>query len=521
MRKRKNRKLIPIFWILAIMGISLIFSTTFAMVYATNSNVIANVKINNMEVSGLSQAQIGEKLEKIINEISEEEIILKHGEIQKTYTLKQMELETNIAETTYNACKLGRSGNIFANNFKIIDILINGENLKIDIKFNEEILKSIFNNLGEEWEGTFIDNSYYIDGDKLVIVKGKEGIIIDENALRQEIVNLVNKKIEGEKVNEIEIPTITNKPSEIDLNKIQKEIYKEPKNASYDKTAGKLSIHSDGIDFGVSIEEAKEIIAEDKEECNIPLKITKPEITTDMLGEDAFPNTLGSFSTRYDASNKNRGTNIELAAEAINGTVLLPGEKFSFNSIVGPTTAAKGYKLAGAYAAGELVENYGGGICQVSSTIYNAVLCANLEIIERYNHSSVVSYVDPGLDATISYGSRDLKFKNPRKYAVRINAKASNGILDVEIKGIYEEEEYEIELSSETTEIILCNTKYVYDSSLAEGQEIVKTGGANGAKSISYKTVKKNGRIVLKTELTRDSYNPMTKVILTGSKSQK
>ena len=174
--------------------------------------------------------------------------------------------------------------------------------------------------------------------------------------------------------------------------------------------------------------------------------------------------------------------------------------------------------LAGAYSAGELVQNYGGGVCQVSSTVYNAVLYANLEIVERYNHSSIVGYVDPGRDATISYGSRDFKFKNSRKYAIRINAKASNGILDVEIKGIFEKEEYEIELMSERKEVIPCPVKYVYDSTLAEGQEIVQTGGANGVKSIAYKIVKKNGRILSKDVLSEDNYNPMTKVIKTGSK---
>lgn len=448
----------------------------------------------------------------------EEKINLKHGKIQKTYTLKQMEMETNLTDVIYKAAGIGRNKSIFVNNYKILKVLINGENFKIDIQFNDEILKSIFSSLGEEWEETFVDNTYYIDEDKLIIVRGKEGLVIDEVKLKEEIISLVNRKIEGENINEIEIPTITKVPSEINLEQIQKEIYKEPKDASYDKEKEKLVIHSDGVDFGISMEEAKNIFTEEKEEYVIPLKITKPEITTDMLGEEAFPDKLSNYSTRYDASNKNRGTNIELAAEAIDGTVLLPGEKFSFNSIVGPTTAAKGYKLAGAYAAGELVENYGGGICQVSSTIYDAALCANLEIVERYNHSSLVSYLDPGLDATISYGSRDLKFRNSRKYAVKINARATNGILEVEIKGIFEEEEYEIELSSETTDVILCNTKYIYDPNLLENQEIVKTYGANGAKSIAYKTVKKNGRVISKTELSRDSYNPMTKVIRTGSK---
>lgn len=486
------------------------------MIYVANPNIIANVRINNIKVSGLNQIEAEEKFEDIINGIYEEEIILKHRNIQKNFTLKQMEFQTNIQDVVYEACTIGRNKNIIANNYKILEVLINGKNLKLDIKFNDEILKSIFSNLGDEWEENFVDNSYYIDGDKLVIVSGKAGIIIDEEALRQEIINLVNRNIEGENIKEIEIPVITKEPNQIDLEKIQREIYKEPKNASFD---GKLSIHSDGIDFAVTMEEAKKIIEEKKEEYIIPLKITKPEITTDMLGEEAFPDKLGGFSTRYDASNKNRGTNIELAAEAINGTVLQPGERFSFNGIVGPTTASKGYMLAGAYSAGELVQNYGGGICQVSSTIYNAVLRANLEIVERYNHSSVVSYVDPGLDATISYGSRDLKFRNPRKYAVKINARATNGILEVEVYGIFEEKEYDIELTSETTDIIICNTKYIYDSSLAEGQEVIQTGGANGAKSISYKIIKQNGRVISKTELTRDSYNPMTKVVRTGSKN--
>ena len=269
------------------------------------------------------------------------------------------------------------------------------------------------------------------------------------------------------------------------------------------------------------MEEAKQIILEAKEEYIIPLKIIEPAITTSMLGEEAFPDKLATFSTRYDASNQNRQINIDLAAKAIDGKILMPGEKFSFNNIVGPTTASKGYKLAGAYSAGELVESYGGGICQVSSTIYNAALYANLKIDERYNHSMIVSYLDPSLDATISYGSRDLKFSNPRKYAVRIGAKANNGILEIEIKGIYEENEVEIELVSETTDITPPSTKYVYDSSLEEGQEVVQTNGANGVKSKAYRIVKKNGRVISKDILSEDSYNPMAKVIKTGSKNKK
>ncbi len=449
----------------------------------------------------------------------EDQIVLKHGQYEKVITLKQMELSVDIQDRVYEACTIGRNKNIILNNYKILEVMLFGENIKLNYTFNEEIVESIYSNLDDEWEDKFIDNSYYIEDDKLIIVKGKTGVVIDEEALRESINNLITSKIEGNEINELEIPTITKTPEEIDLEQIRNEIYKEAQNASYDEETETLTTHVNGIDFAITIEEAEEILKEEKEEYEIQLKITEPEITTEDLGEDAFPEVLASFSTRYDASNTNRSTNIELATEAINGKVLLPGETFSFNGTVGPRTKAKGYLLAGAYSAGELVESYGGGICQVSSTMYDAVLYANLEIVERYNHSSVVSYVNAGLDATVSYGSKDFKFKNSREYAIKINAEAKNGILTIEILGIPEDEEYEIELTSEVTEVIVCDTKYIYDSSLSEGEEVVETQGANGAKSIAYKITKKNGMIISKEVLSEDSYNPMTRVIRTGSKS--
>ena len=468
MRKRKNRKMIPIIRIIVVISCLGIASTIFALFYAVNSNIIGNVKIENIKVSGLSRTEVEKKFESILDSILEDETILKYGEYEQTFTLKRMELQTDVNDKVYEACTLGRNNNIIANNYKIISTLINGENLELNVKFNEEILDSIFNNLDAEWEEAFTDNSYYVNDNKLVIVRGKTGVVIDKEALREKLIELVHSKIEGQKINEIEIPIITKEPGEIDIEKIKNEVYKEPKNASYDKSKSKLTVHSNGIELAVSIDEAKEVLKNRQEEYELPLKITKPEITTDMLGEDAFPDVLGSFSTRYDASNKNRATNIELAAEAINGKILMPGEVFSFNGIVGNTTPAKGYKLAGAYSAGELVENYGGGVCQVSSTIYNVALYANLGIVERYNHSAVVSYVDPGRDATISYGSRDFKFKNNREYAIKLNARGTNGILEIEIRGIFEKEEYEIEIIGQKTETIPCNVKYKYDSNLLE-----------------------------------------------------
>lgn len=497
------------------------FSTVFALINATNSKIIKGVKINNIDVSGLERNEAEKKLEEIVNGIMDTPIILKHKQYEKTITLKQLELNVDVREKVYQACTIGRKENIVLNNYKILNTLIFGENLDFEFTFNSEIEKSIYNNLDDEWEDKFIDNGYYIEEDSLIIVKGKEGVLIDEKVLKDKINYFIRQRIEGKEINEIDIPVINKKPEEIDVEKIRNEIYKEATDASYDEATSTLHTHINGVDFKISIEEAKQVLEEDKEEYTIPLEITVPNITTEKLGEEAFPEKLASFSTRYDASNINRANNIELACKAIDGTILLPGDRFSFNGVVGPRTKAKGYMLAGAYSAGELIESYGGGVCQVSSTVYNTALYANLEIIERYNHSAVVSYVDAGRDATVSYGSRDFKFKNSRTYAIKLKASAKNGILTVEIWGIPEKEEYVIELSSEITDVMVYNVKYIYDKKLDKDEEVIQAIGANGAKSIAYKTIKRNGVIISKTVLSEDSYNPITRVIRTGNKNKK
>ncbi len=513
--KKSKLLFIPIILFFCIM----FFSTIFALVYATNSNILKNIKINNIEVSGLTKSEAENLLKEKIDSIMNDEITLKHGEYEKTVTLKQMELVTDMSDKVFKACTIGRDKNIIANNYKIIELLFgSGENLELEFEFNNEIVKSIYSNLDDEWTDNFIDNSYYIDDDKLVIVRGKAGVVIDEEALQAKVNEVIREKIEGKEVNIIDIPTISKEPEEINIEKIRNEIYKEPQNASYDKETSSLHTHVNGVDLKTSIEEAKEILKEEKEEYEIPLEITKPSITTEMLGEEAFPDKLSTFSTRFDAGNTNRAKNLELSVSEIDGTVLLPGETFSFNGVVGPRTKAKGYLLAGAYSAGELVESYGGGVCQVSSTLYNAVLYANLEIVERYNHSSIVSYVDPGRDATVSYGVKDFKFKNSRDYAVKIKAQAKSGMITMEFWGIKENNEVEIEITSEVTEKMPRSIKYEYDKKLKANEEVVETEGADGVKSIAYKTIRKNGEVLSKTVLSEDSYNPMKKVIRTGTK---
>ena len=213
----------------------------------------------------------------------------------------------------------------------------------------------------------------------------------------------------------------------------------------------------------------------------------------------------------------NRTTNLKLASQKINGTVLLPGEEFSYNKVVGERTIAAGYKEASVYSNGQVVNGLGGGICQISSTLYNAVIMANLEVTDRRNHQFVAPYVPVGQDATVVYGSQDFKFVNTRKYPIRIEATVSNGIATISIWGIKENPEYDVSFETKTIATTRYTTQYIDDPNLPVGQQVVVQGGSNGRKVETYKVVKLNGQIVSKTLLSKDTYNPMKKIVRVGT----
>ena len=248
------------------------------------------------------------------------------------------------------------------------------------------------------------------------------------------------------------------------------------------------------------------------------MKYTNPKVKIKNLKIDVFPNQLSTFSTRFDESNKDRSTNLNIAASKIDGTILSPGEEFSYNKIVGERSIKAGYKEAKIYQGGQIIDGLGGGICQISSTLYNAVVCAGLEVTERYNHQFITSYVQPGRDATVAYGSKDFKFVNNRTYPIRIDVYISNGIAKVDIYGIKEKDEKVIDIDVETVSTIPYETKYQTDTSLPNGTEKLKQKGANGVIVKAYKIIKQNGITVSKELLSKDTYNPLEKIILKSSK---
>ena len=513
--KKKKRKWIPIAILIGIIFIiGILISTIFAFANINKNTIVSGVKIEGIDVSGLSAEEAKGKLETIYTEKLETEIPVQYNEYETTINANLFETKYNIEDAVKKAVEIGKEGNIFENNYKILFALIGKQDIKVEMQLNEEAAKKIIEDLGTNLPGVVIESSYYIEDNKLIITKGQAGVKIDTDKLLEEL----KEKLKGtEKITDyITIPVTEEQPTAIDIDKIHEEIYKEVKDAYYTQNPFEIHPEEEGIDFDV--EAAKKALEEDKEEYEIDLKITKPKVTTSQIGTEAFPDQLATFRTNYDGGDKDRTTNLQLACNKINGKVVMPNETFSYNKTLGARTAAAGYKNAKVYEAGQVVDGIGGGICQISTTLYNAVLRANLEIVERRNHQFVTSYVEAGMDATVVYGMTDFKFKNTRKYPVKIIASAKNGVATVSLYGIKESEEYTFSFRTVTVSTIPTSTKYIDDATLPAGTEKVKQKGANGKKTETYMTKMLNGKIVETKILSRDTYDAMQRIVLRGTK---
>ena len=472
--------------ILGIIGIILLIIVAicfsiFTIFNNTNENIVSGISIKGIDVSGLSKIQAKEKLESYIQENLPENILLKHNDFETSIPISSIEVNFDIDGAIDQALQIGKSGNIIQNSFEALKVMLYPIDIEPNFSLNEQLLIDALNDISTKLPDTVIESSYYIENNNLILTSGKAGNVVNINQMESYIKNgIMNLTLKNRT---LDIATSIKQPSKINIEKVYEEVHKEAKDAYYTQNPFSVYPSENGIDFAISLEEATQMLEEEKEEYTIPLKILYPKVTTNMIGTEAFPDLLSSFSTNYNARDTDRTTNLKLAANKINGTVLMPGETFSYNQVVGARTIAAGYKEAPIYVQGQVVDGLGGGICQITSTLYNAVLYANLEIVERSNHQFVPSYVTASRDATVVYGSIDFKFKNNRNYPIKLICSVANGVASFQIFGLKTDNEYEVVISS---------------------YETGRT--SNAIYSEAYKILKQNGQVVDKQLLSRDVY---------------
>lgn len=491
-----------------------IFSSAFSIANSNHDNIMKGVSLLGIDLSGLSKEEAKNKILEETNNRLSTEIVLKHNDEVYTLHLLEVGASYDIDKMINSAYLVGRTGNLFKSNFEILDSMINKKEISAIFSYNVDNLLSVISQMEGNFQDGLHEPSYEIDGNNLIIYSGKNGFVVDIDKLK----DLLTEKLTSNNysTDTIEIPVFEKQASAINIDKIHTEIYKEAKDAYYTKEPLVVYPSSTGLDFSISVDEAKALITGENDSYNIPLKTLYPKVTTNDIGMEAFPNKLATYTTSYATSDANRSSNVVLASSKINGLVLMPGDEFSFNGSVGKRTAAAGFKVAGVYVNGQVTNDYGGGICQVSSTLYNAVLRANLEIVSRTNHMFTVGYVPIGTDATVSWGAPDFKFKNSRSYPIKIVTSNYNKRLTVTIYGLKEQNEYDVEIVSYRTGTVPYKTTYTTDNSLASGQTKVIQSGSNGATSVAYRVLKQNGVEVSRQLLSKDTYSPHNQIIAQG-----
>ena len=314
----------------------------------------------------------------------------------------------------------GRDGNFFSNTIKYIGCLFGGKALSFGSEFtiDELAVRDTIELFSHDVNAILVESDTAISEDSIKLIKGGNAVFVDQD----EVYNLIESAFKNGDYSKITYQPKVTDTEDINLQQLYDTIYVEPKNSAYDKNTNGVTEHVSGLSF--DIDDARRLWddANHGQEVVIPLIITEPEITSTYLQSVLFANLLGQKSTSLGGSSASRVNNIKLASEAINGLVLNPGEEFSYNDVVGERTIARGYQAAGAYSNGEVVQEVGGGICQVSSTLYYSALLSNLEITNRLCHYFGVTYLPAGLDATVSWGGPEFKFKNDRDYPIRIEA---------------------------------------------------------------------------------------------------
>ncbi|MEZ0536901.1 VanW family protein [Caldicellulosiruptoraceae bacterium PP1] len=297
--------------------------------------------------------------------------------------------------------------------------------------------------------------------------------------------------------------------------------YKKSINASIKRINNKFVItnssYGTSLDYKKLAEEMKKLLDNKKGgEINCKLNLIRPTITEEDLRK--ITDVIGEFTTKFNASNIPRSINIEVAANKINGNIVLPGETYSLSNVLSPVTVENGYKIAKVIVGNEFVDGVGGGLCQIATTLYNAVLQAQLKVVERLPHSALVSYVPPGRDATVASGSIDFKFKNNSDTIIYIESFRNKDTVTVRLYGKNSHIGEVVKFENEIVEKIPYKVVYKNDPTLPKGVKKRKGIPQGGLKVKTYMSIYKDGILISKKLLSYDYYKPVDDVYLVGTK---
>ena len=453
-------------------------------------NVFPGVTVGTIPVGGMSRSAAVDKIEKESGALYEgQNVSVTIYDTTYDIPVEDVLQSVDSEQSAANAFAVGRTGNPFVRMWNVIKAAAGQNEAQIAATVDEDGLTKTLEDIASKALTEPVEPTWEIGTDTMTIYAGKPGVNFDADAVEQ----VLDEKIRLMDFEPYEVSVELSETPQIDIDKIAEQVIGDPVSATVSKEDGKTIIPEKvGVQFDV--EEARTIIGDGSAESyEIPVTTTAAKVTAEKLEEVLFRDTLASCSTSLNEGNVPRTNNVRLASAAINGTILNPGEEFSYNNVVGERTTERGYQSAGAYSGNEIIDEVGGGVCQPSSTLYMAVLRADLEVTQRVNHSFTVAYTPLGEDATVSWGGPDFCFKNDTDYPIKILAEQSNGQLTMTIVGTKTSDKT-VTTRTEVIETYTPQRIEKKDNSMMVGQSRVEVSGIPGYSTRTYKIITENGQ---------------------------
>ena len=497
-----------------------------------NGLILNNVSIGGVDVGGMTPKQAADALHRATDlTFSVEDMVIQLPDTTIRLSPQDTGAKLNVDAAVEAAYNYGRVGTEAEKQQAKAQTLVGVHNIALlpYLELNTAYIRQVLNDYSATLDSSYSPSTYVLEGEKPVL----EGELFDENAPCQTLVlttgtpgqhlemeDVYNDVLDAYSFNQffvtVESLSTSDLPKDLNLDAIFEEYCTEPVDAVMNMETFEVTYELYGYTF--DLEAAREKLATTGygQTIEIPMTYLIPEVLGKDLAKMLYRDVLGSCQTPH-TSDANRNTNLKLACKAINGYVLYPGDVFDYNKIVGQRTEAAGYKPAGAYANGETVEEVGGGICQVSSTLYYSALIADLDIVTRKNHSYLSSYIDPGMDATVSWGGPEFRFRNSTNYPVRVVAEVSGGYVKIQLVGT-DEKDYYVEMKYKFTATEKFDTvtkEYEFDNEEGYKDGDIVQAGVDGKTVKTYKCKydKKTGKLLSETLEATSTYKRRDQVV--------
>lgn len=466
--KKKNRKIVLIS--LCSVAAVLLLSVIGALVYLfaidpNDGKILNNVSVAGVNVGNMSKSEAKAAIRAATdNTYSQQDLVIDFPDLQLRLSPADTGAALDVDAAVDAAYDYGRAGTKEEKE-QALAASMNAEHpvaLLPYLTLNLEYIRQELDDYGKSFNSVYAPSSATMDGEMPILDADAEGF--DPNAACQNLVievgnpgryididKVYNRVLDAYSFNQfhltVEMDEAETIPEEIDLEELHANYFLAPQDAMVDKETYSVVMEVYGYDFDLDAAAAALEQAQYGETVTIPMKMIVPEKLGGPIREVLFRDVLAEYQTEH-TKDQNRNTNLELACAAINGLILDPGEIFDYNTIVGERTTAKGYKSAAAYSSGKTVQSIGGGVCQVSSTMYYCCLVSDMEIVNRLPHSYVSSYMPMGMDATVSWGGPEFTFKNNTNYPIRIETWVADGYVHCKFIGT-DEKDYYIEMEYE------------------------------------------------------------------------